>query len=292
MSKIKSITTETGETFQSELWDLKLQKDGYVKAKIKSGNYNIFWFPKTTLKIKYEPEKYAVHTPTKADCNELMRLYEIAGWRCADSSLASKNSGLWFFSNKETAVIFKNNFKYSGVGSCKLKSYTILNLAEARQKLSEMFPEKDFSEKSKQIFFDNGACVLPLKGEEYWFTDDWGDVRKSKWDGYPFDFCRLQSQNVFLTKEAAENTKDVRDTHNRILAKVKKIDAENGWAADWNNFEQLKWFVNWSFFEKRKISGNTSGIMKSLIVMSKQAKDYLMSDKVSDEDFKKFCLIY
>lgn len=52
--KIKSITTETGETFNLEDWELTLQEDGYIQAKFKGKSKQTVWYPKDTLVIEYE----------------------------------------------------------------------------------------------------------------------------------------------------------------------------------------------------------------------------------------------
>lgn len=52
--KIKSITTETGETFNSKDWELTLQEDNYIKAKFKGKSKQTVWYPKDTLVIEYE----------------------------------------------------------------------------------------------------------------------------------------------------------------------------------------------------------------------------------------------
>ena len=151
------------------------------------------------------------------------------------------------------------------------------------------------SKNKTQIFFNNGACIRPLKINTHYISiNSNGEYRFKIWDGDHEDFYRLQSQNVFLTKEAVQKAKYIIDTHNRISAIIKEIDNQNQdliHNKEGNANEIHVFFWN-------KITGKKS-MYKSASVESfcpncftNEAKDYLMSDEVSDKDFKAFCLIY
>lgn len=258
--KIKSITVK--KDYKFSLWDMSLED--LIKKNPEA------------FEIEYESEKYAVHTPTQADFDELMRLYEIAGWERARYDFG-----------QDTAVDIGQYGHFASLEYQKSRGHTILTLAEARQKLQEMFPDKDFSEKPKQTFFDNGSCVLPLEIKQgYWFIDDCDDVCHQYWHNEYFDQYRLESQNVFLTKEAAENAKDVQDTHNRILVEVKKIDAKKRVELE---PDDNKFYV-FDFIKGKKSWSMSTGYVPKSKCKTPQARDYIM--QLSDNDFKKFCLIH
>jgi hypothetical protein len=164
-----------------------------------------------------------------------------------------------------------------------------------KQELIAELKAEQQEQKPSQLFYDNGAVVNELEpSEKYWHIGYYGDVCEARWSDR---FCSFLSsnQNVFLTKEAAEKWLDVKNTHNRLLAKIKQIDAENNWKADWSNANQLKYEVAWNYFSGEfcgeKDYSDTPYFLTGSVYMSEQSKDYMMSDEVSDEDFKKFLLI-
>ena len=65
------------------------------------------------FEVGYEPEKFAVHTPTQADFDELMRLYEIAGWKWKLGGRASNETYLWKEREEKTSVSLEDGFTYS-----------------------------------------------------------------------------------------------------------------------------------------------------------------------------------
>lgn len=111
-----------------------------------------------------DTRKYAVHTPTKKDAEELMELYEKVGW----SSILSHEDfvGQWNFNKEETCYSFENNFRYSDREFYRGErnfdqvyiegeTFTIITISEAKQKLIEMFPDK-FPEEIKQAPTNKG----------------------------------------------------------------------------------------------------------------------------------------
>ena len=143
------------------------------------------------------------------------------------------------------------------------------------------------------LFYPNGAVVYqPEYNQEYWYFDAAAPVDRSHWEDHPTDICHLRSQQMFLTEEACQNAKDVDDTHNRLLTKIVEINAENNWILDWSDSEQVKYWLGWDYRDGRKYSTGGRQLDYSTSVMCIQANDYMMSDQVSDADFKKFLKIY
>lgn len=150
--KIKSIKTGKGR-YPNSHWKIIKQKKGRTVLlqplceELKKGGICELRFYTNKVTIEYEPEKFAVHTPTQADFDELMRLYEIAGWKWTTGRKPSE-SQLEVY--RGVTITFGDYFNWGVKCWFVRDNYTILNLSEARQKLQEMYPDKDFSKKSKK----------------------------------------------------------------------------------------------------------------------------------------------
>ena len=69
------------------------------------------------------------------------------------------------------------------------------------------------------------------------------------------------------------------------------INHENGWVADWNDYTQCKYYVNYSHI----MSYSMTLVKKtriSVVYMCEQAINWLLSDEVSDEERKIWIGIY
>jgi hypothetical protein len=145
----------------------------------------------------------------------------------------------------------------------------------------------------KVLKYPNGAVVeAPEMYSEYYNIDTPSDVTKYLWICDSLELSRLKNQNIFLTKEEAEKALDVELTHDRLLKKIIEINAENDWVADFKNPNQNKYFLYWCNGDRDK-SWSMQYIRRTgTIYMCEQAKDYMMSDAISGEDFKKFLKIY
>lgn len=147
----------------------------------------------------------------------------------------------------------------------------------------------------KVMKYPNGAVAKALEdGDEYWSIRYYEDtlITSHYWnfEGDQYDRAMLKNQNVFKTRKDAEKWLDVLNTHNKLLKKIVEINYENGWVADLENDEQKKYCLYWYTGGNKEYSVITNERYGD-VIMSKQAKDYMMSDKVSDEDFKKFLFI-
>ena len=147
----------------------------------------------------------------------------------------------------------------------------------------------------KQLFYSNGAVVYPLKdGDTYWciLGDNFTWTASTAWTDHQVDKYRLNRQRIFLTKESCYNADNVDETHTRLLAKITEIHAANNWILDWTDLDQIKYLLTWDHLYSDKAFEWRDRFNQGNPVMSEQARDYMMSDKVSDEDFKKFLKIY
>lgn len=144
------------------------------------------------------------------------------------------------------------------------------------------------------LTYPNGAVVnAPRPGTDYWSISDDGSVFVEGFCSYESDQYRLASQNVFVTEEEAEKALYVESIHNKYLKKIIEINTENNWVADWSNADQLKYYVSWDYKLKGKgYSYNTFASIGGVVYMCREAKDYMVSDEVSINDFKAFLKMY
>ena len=151
-------------------------------------------------------------------------------------------------------------------------------------------------EKPKQILkYANGAVMESLEiGDDYFsicgdYLEEW------TWEDQTSD---LVLRNVFLTQLEAQRAHGVQLAQNRLLKKIAEIDANNNWVADWGNIDQKKYFLSFDHDFKEldknfipntgKYANREYNSQTNNVYMSEQAKNYMMSDEVSLEDFKLF----
>lgn len=95
----------------------------------------------------------------------------------------------------------------------------------------------------------------------------------------------INNQNVFLTKEEAEKALKVQQDHNRLLKKIIEIDEQSD--------KEIDWYIYWDSMNNCRVAKVKQAILNTnQIPMSTQAKDYMMSDAVSDQEIKHFLFIY
>ena len=97
---------------------------------------------------------------------------------------------------------------------------------------------------------------------------------------------------MFVTEQARKNAEDVDMTHNRLLTKITEIHAANNWILDWNDTDQMKYWVAWDHACSEKECASNSVFNHGNPVMCIQARDFMMSDQVSDDEFKAYLKIY
>jgi hypothetical protein len=134
----------------------------------------------------------------------------------------------------------------------------------------------------------NGSVVKGLNyGEKYYnyvFT-----INQLSWLNNEIDAKLLSYHNVFLTKEEAETARKNQEIYNKLYSKIKQIDAENEWVCDWEDTEQEKYCLFYNNYDKTSFFLTENDyIYQGCIYMSEQAKDYMLSNEVSDEEFMIF----
>jgi len=87
-------------------------------------------------------KKYAVNTRTLEEAKKLMKLYERVGWKWNSGRKIKESNTYWDNYKEDTSYLFQDDFLYSHVEYHESQGYETITLAEAEQKLREMFPEK------------------------------------------------------------------------------------------------------------------------------------------------------
>ena len=168
---------------------------------------------------------------------------------------------------------------------------TLEDLAKRLDKIEVTIANPSEEEKPKIKYNENGSlAVKPIAGDTYWFINSYGKVDYAGWTDDHMDYYHFQTENCFDTEEAGLIWADVLKTHYRLLEKIKEINESVGWVADYGNHEQAKYELTYDYGDdkvKRMIWNNYYGFGR----MSEKACDYMMSDKVSEEDRIKFLKI-
>ena len=164
------------------------------------------------------------------------------------------------------------------------------NIQNEIEELKARIADLEKKAQPKVKYNENGSlAVKPEIGDTYWFINSYGKVDYAGWTDDHMDYYHFQTENCFDTEEAGLIWADVLKTHYRLLEKIKEINESVGWVADWENENQPKYYL--SYFDSKVRSEYVYCTRSSLIFMSKEAKDYIMSDEVSDEDRIKFLKI-
>jgi len=157
----------------------------------------------------------------------------------------------------------------------------------------EEIKELEEVEKPKPVLtYRNGALVRePQKETTYGYIVDLIEkqVGEAKWTGSDFDFDNLAKQNCFLGYMAIDLALDNILIYNRIYKRIKEIDFENDFVCDWSDNHQTKYLAcfDWEYLHK-SFDYDYQSHSQGVIYMSKQAKDWLLSDEVTTADFRIF----
>jgi hypothetical protein len=100
----------------------------------------------------------------------------------------------------------------------------------------------------------------------------------------------LLTRNIFLTKEEAEKELKRKKRYFEIINEIDKINRDENWVADWNDDEQVKWFLYYNYINNNFICEDAYMCHKNNIYMSKKAIDWVMT--LPDEDKKILIGIY
>ena len=135
--------------------------------------------------------------------------------------------------------------------------------------------------------YPNGAEVYaPDVGSVYHYVGENGHIEWTKFADNYKGLYRLNNQNLFLLEETADKASLVKNTHNKLLKKIIEINAGNDWVLNSNKSNGY-----YLCFSSGKKFGNCYA--QSLdIYMSEQAKDYMMANAVTLEEFKQFLFMY
>ena len=153
--------------------------------------------------------------------------------------------------------------------------------------------------KPKQILkYANGAVMENLEVDQQYYSINSIMAHQELWGNHICDATRCMQRNVFLTQLEAQRALNMQIVQNWLLKKIAEIDANNNWACDWSDINQKKYFLSFDHDFKEldknvipntgKYANREYNSQTNNVYMSEQARDYMMSDEVSLEDFKLF----
>lgn len=147
---------------------------------------------------------------------------------------------------------------------------------------------EDLALNKKMLKYKNGAVVHGCELDtNYWYVDSDNMIEEDYWAPRfsPFHEKRLANKNVFLTKEEARSYVVKKNIYNEIEKQITIINHANNWVADWTDDTQEKYYLQYidgrfifMCYQSLRVSG--------VHYMCKQALDWLLSNKVNDEQRK------
>lgn len=86
----------------------------------------------------------------------------------------------------------------------------------------------------------NPALWQPVEGDKYWYTRGTGRAYGEVWNGDAYDIGRLNAGNIYHTEEEAKAATV------RVTRKLRELEHEQGWSADWSDKDQKKFKSYWN----------------------------------------------
>ena len=87
------------------------------------------------------------------------------------------------------------------------------------------------------------------EGKWYWFLCSSGSVLKITDNSHSADAFRYSSGNYFQTEEQAIAYREYTLAKQRLKDYIREGNAKMGWVADWSDFDQKKWLVEYDQYE-------------------------------------------
>ena len=94
---------------------------------------------------------------------------------------------------------------------------------------------------AKETRKENQAPWVPKKGESYWNINPCGDVFRYKVNGHTKLETLMDTGNCFRTKKEAQAHVDKTKATVRVKNRIAELNAEQGWVADWENLNHVKY---------------------------------------------------
>jgi len=156
------------------------------------------------------------------------------------------------------------------------------------EEIQKLFEEKTI------LKYPNGAVVEAVEDGKYFYITNNGAVDFYYFKNDLVDKYNLLIRNVFLTQEEAEKEAKRKKRYYEIINEIEKINREQEWIADWNDDNQKKWYLFYSYMSdclnNRFVRNKAYTCRRSNIYMSEKAIDWVMS--LPDEDKKILINIY
>jgi hypothetical protein len=179
----------------------------------------------------------------------------------------------------------KLSSKYSDLDIIPTPFYEdFVELAETNPDVFEIEYEK--SEQLQTKYRKNGALVFaPKEKINYWSIDSDGRIEQGQWLPvlFPFNKLKFQQGLVFDNKEACQLWAD----KHRMAYALKQRIVESESQDEYLEYCLIKWTKIGKFYDYE-----TEIMQEPMLKVSTIAKDILMSNSVSDEEFKAFIEVF
>ena len=142
--------------------------------------------------------------------------------------------------------------------------------------------------------YSNGAVAYKLdESTPCWYITESNAVKAVLFNS---ETCMhlLDSMNLFDSKDAAKRVLKITKVKARLEKKILEINAKNNWKLNWNDPTQVKYTLLWDHNPNKPGQGTRGCIPMSKMhisggmCMCEQAKDYMLSKLVTDQEFKLF----
>lgn len=112
------------------------------------------------------------------------------------------------------------------------------NLQELEQKYKELGEQIEKLKKN-----ESKKRCRKSEDEEYYYIDDWCDVRYTTEDNSDVDKSRFEMRNYFNTKEEAKKVLERIETHCMLQDIADELNEKTGETIDWENSSQNKHYL-------------------------------------------------
>jgi len=149
-----------------------------------------------------------------------------------------------------------------------------------------------------QLYYPNQAVVLspglaPTDGYSwsYWTINN-NEVTSVLYKDDVNDNNNRRAQNMFLNKEDCKNAKDVDDTHNFFLGVIIQINHDYDYSRGHDCNAYVLYWDHDNDCKGSSFAHLSHWADIAAIKMCSDARRYMESDEVSDDEFKKFLKMY
>lgn len=142
--------------------------------------------------------------------------------------------------------------------------------------------EEEVNEIIKQNSKSKPAWFVPGERETYYYITPNGVCRATKED-CEWDTQALSFHKVFKTEEEAEKELKRKQAETRVLKRIAEMN--EGWIPDWDNEDEYKYSIDYSYGNQRLFSDGFSidkCLLNDFYLKSKELAEQLISEMEED----------